>query len=148
MKRLHIVWLVLIFSLSIAGVASMFMEVHAQSLATGGQPATKIALSLSDCPIAAAGYLLCPVAPLNGQPFLAMSVAGYNAGAPFQLASQGVQGIPGTTGPQGPAGATGATGATGPQGPSGPAQSFSALSCGTSNLSNSGLTAQKCLETP
>lgn len=123
MKRLHIVWLVLIFSLSIAGVASMFMEVHAQSLATGGQPATKIALSLSDCPIAAAGYLLCPVAPLNGQPFLAMSVAGYNAGAPFQLASQGVQGIPGTTGPQGPAGATG------PQGPSGPAQSFGTLLC-------------------
>lgn len=64
-------------------------------------------------------------------------------GAAFvKVASQG------TPGPVGPIGATGATGTQGPQGVAGPVQSFSSLSCGTSNLSNSGLTAQKCAETP
>jgi hypothetical protein len=54
------------------------------------------------------------------------------------------QGSPGPAGPQGPAGATGAIG---PQGPPGPVQSFNSLACGTSNQSNTGLTASSCKQT-
>jgi hypothetical protein len=54
------------------------------------------------------------------------------------------QGSPGPAGPQGPAGATGPQG---PQGIPGPVQSFNSLACGTSNLSNSGLTASSCKQT-
>jgi hypothetical protein len=41
----------------------------------------------------------------------------------------------------------GATGATGPQGIPGPVQSFNSLACGSSNQSNTGLTASSCKET-
>jgi hypothetical protein len=51
---------------------------------------------------------------------------------------------PGTVGPMGPAGPAGATGPQGPQGIPGPVQSFNSLACGTSNQSNTGLTASSC----
>lgn len=99
--------------LSVTGIVGMFVRAHAQTMGVGGQPASKFALQVSDCPTVTTGYNLCPVVPLNGQPFLAMSVAGYNNGAPFQIVSQGIQGAKGDTG------ATGAQGPAGPQGPPG-----------------------------
>jgi hypothetical protein len=71
----------------------------------------------------------------------------------YQGAAFVKQNLQGPAGPQGPVGATGATGATGavgatgPQGPPGPVQSFNSLACGTSNQSNTGLTASSCKET-
>jgi hypothetical protein len=66
-------------------------------------------------------------------------------GAAFvKVASQGATG---PAGPQGPAGATGAAGPQGIQGIPGPVQSFNSLACGTSNQSNTGLTASSCKQT-
>lgn len=63
-------------------------------------------------------------------------------GAPFVKLN-----LAGPAGPAGPIGPTGATGPIGPQGPPGTGQSFNSLTCGTSNLSNAGLTATSCKET-
>lgn len=123
MKRSHFAYLSIAILCSVAGI--FIIRAHAQTLASGAQPASKFALQISDCPTATAGYMLCPVVPLNGQPFLAMSVAGYNAGAPFQLASQGVPGPKGDKGDS----ITGPTGATGATGPAGPVQSFGTMAC-------------------
>jgi hypothetical protein len=57
------------------------------------------------------------------------------------------QGATGPMGPQGPAGATGSAGPQGPQGIPGPVQSFNSLACGSSNQSNTGLSASSCKET-
>lgn len=66
-------------------LAAVFVAAHGQSLSVGGDMATKIAASLSDCPTVTSGYRLCPVVTASGQAYLAMSVAGYNGGAPFQI---------------------------------------------------------------
>jgi hypothetical protein len=116
-----------VFICCVTLMALIFVKAHAQSMGVGGQPASKFALQISDCPTATSGYVICPVVPLNGQPFIAMSVAGYNSGAPFAVASQGVAGPKGDKGDS----ITGPSGATGPQGVPGPVQSFGTLACPT-----------------
>lgn len=74
----------------------------------GGAPAATFAQTISQCPTMTAGYFVCPVVPADGsQPFIAMSVAGYNSGAPFAVVSQGPQGQQGIQGVQGQQGAPG-----------------------------------------
>jgi hypothetical protein len=147
MRRIPVVYVVMVFLLSLIALIVIITDLHAQSLGIGGQPAPGFATDISKCPTVTSGYFLCVVTPANAQPFLALSVAGWNQGFPFQVAAQGLQGpagpagpsgqtgVAGAQGPVGPVGSTGltgATGATGPQGPQGipgPVQSFSTLSC-------------------
>lgn len=52
----------------------------------GGAPAANFATSISQCPTVTSGYFLCVVVPGGtAQPFLALSVAGWNSGAPFAV---------------------------------------------------------------
>jgi hypothetical protein len=52
----------------------------------GVQPATTFATSVAQCPTLTSGAFICVVVPSGAQPFLALSVAGWNSGKPFQLA--------------------------------------------------------------
>ena len=82
--------------------ASVIMQAQVVSLGMG--MATAFATKVSDCPVAIPpqGFLQCPVIPTDGsQPFLALSVVGFNNGQPFAVLSQGPQGQ------QGPPGAPG-----------------------------------------
>lgn len=74
----------------------------------GGIPASKFAQVLADCPTETSGYFLCPVVPADGsQPYMAMSVAGFNGGAPFAIVSPGQNGQNGQNGSMGPQGPPG-----------------------------------------
>lgn len=159
-KRLHIGWYIAIFFVSLFGMIAIAIHAHAQSLGIGGQPAAAFATDVSQCPKVAVGYFLCVVTPANAQPFLALSVAGYNAGVAFPVAAQGLQGpvgppgpigqtgMPGAQGPVGPVGSTGLAGATGPQGPPGPVQSFGTNSCKQINGTTAGWVESGCVQTP
>lgn len=141
-----------------------------QVVGIGGQPASAYATSMAQCPTVTSGHFLCIVVPGGTtQPFLALSVAGFNSGAPFAVAppapvatftaaattlpagSQATASIT-TTGSNNlltigvPTGATGATGVSGAQGPPGPVQSFTQLNCPTYTLSVTGLLASTCTE--
>lgn len=59
-------------------------------LGIGVQPATGFSTTVAGCPTVSSGFFLCAVLPASGQPSLAMSVAGYNSGAPFALSSNNV----------------------------------------------------------
>ena len=98
-------------------VATLSVLGSAQVLGWANLPAATFAQVLSDCPVMTSGYFVCPVVPVSGQPYIAMSVATYNAGAPFVVVSQGPQGIQGL---QGNPGQNGQNGQPGPQGPPGP----------------------------
>lgn len=163
----------LLFLATLATLGGFLRHVHAQ-MGIGGQPAAAFATDVTKCPTVTVGYFLCVVTPANAQPFLALSVAGYNAGVAFAVASQGLQGpvgpagpigqtgMPGAqgpvgpvgatglTGPQGVAGAPGATGATGPQGPQGipgPVQSFGTLKCPAASVATGVTLGPGCTET-
>lgn len=56
-------------------------------LGIGVQPATGFATTLTGCQTVSTGFNLCVVTPASGQPFLALSVAGYNSGAPFAVSA-------------------------------------------------------------
>lgn len=155
-----------VFLATLAALGGMIWHVHAQSLGIGGQPASAFATDVTQCPKIAVGYFLCVVTPANAQPFLALSVAGYNAGVAFPVAAQGLQGpvgpagpigqtgMPGPQGPVGQVGSTGLAGATGPagpagpQGPPGPAQSFGTNSCKNINGTTAGWVESGCVQTP
>jgi hypothetical protein len=87
-------------------------------------PSAVIATDITQCPKSSnPGFLLCPVMPIAGAPFIAFSINGASA---VQALAQGPAGLPGITGDQGiqgpqgvagPPGAVGPTGATGPMGP-------------------------------
>lgn len=86
-------------------------------LGWGNLPASAFAQSLAQCPTVTTGYFVCPVVPGDGsQPYLGMSVAGFNGGAPFAIVSPGSQGPQGPQGPQGNPGPPGPQGSQGPQG--------------------------------
>ena len=86
-----------------AVVCVMVGGLQAQTLGIGGQQAAGFATALPECQTVTTGYFLCPVVPGDGvtQPFLALSVAGFNNGAPFQLGMQGPPGPPGNPGGNG-----------------------------------------------
>jgi len=142
MKKWSIAQVVTGLCLPVVAIALIWLppHVHAQ-LAIGAQPSSTIATSLAGCQTATSGFLLCPVFPASGQAFLAMSVAGYQSGAPFEV------------GPLAAGGSVtswnGRTGAVTPaQGDYSYAQLSSpptTLSCGTWAISQSGaLTASGC----
>ena len=81
MKRMLFVVFVVLISAAIVPLVGQ--------LSIAVQPATGFATTIPGCPTATSGFILCTVVPASGQPFLALSVAGYNAGAPFSLASSG-----------------------------------------------------------
>ena len=97
-------------------VATLSVLGSAQVLGWANLPAATFAQVLSDCPVMTSGYFVCPVVPVSGQPYIAMSVATYNAGAPFVVVSQGPQGIQGLQGNPGQNGQNGQPGAQGPPG--------------------------------
>jgi hypothetical protein len=120
-------WVLILATAVLLGTA-VYVWAQNSALGIGGQPASAFATSVSGCPSVTAGYFLCIVTPPGNQPFLALSLAGYNSGAPIQIAGQGPMGPAGPAGPLGPVGAagpvgppgpTGATGATGPAGSAG-----------------------------
>lgn len=90
--------------LAIALLFCLSISASAQVLGWGNLPAAKFAQVLSDCPVMTTGYFVCPVVPVSGQPYLAMSVAGFQGGVPFAIVSQGPQGPQGVQGSQGPPG--------------------------------------------
>ena len=75
------------------GVAFIAVLLMAQtnlpnSVGFGGSPSTSFATSISQCPTLTNGYFVCVVVPAGAQPFLALSVGGFNNGAPFQVVTQ------------------------------------------------------------
>lgn len=80
------------------GVAFIAVLLMAQtnipnSVGFGGSPSTAFATSISQCPTLMNGYFVCVVTPAGAQPFLALSVAGFNSGAPFPVVTQQATGV-------------------------------------------------------
>lgn len=94
-------------SICLLVILGLSLSSRAQVIGWGNLPAAKFAQVLSDCPTVTSGYFVCPVVPVSGQPYIAMSVAGYQGGTPFVVVSQGPpgqngqNGQPGQPGPQG-----------------------------------------------
>lgn len=81
--------LTLTFTLALAVCLVFFAGKSRGQLSIGVQPATGFAATVGGCPVASSGFILCTVVPTGGQPFLALSVAGYNGGVPFSLQASG-----------------------------------------------------------
>ncbi len=110
MKKLGILCVSIIF------VVALYAQTGINVLSFGQAPSGGIATDINQCPLVTVGYSVCPVAPINELPFLAFSIAGYNAGAPFPIEAQGPAGV---AGPVGPSGVAGLQGPVGPEGPIG-----------------------------
>lgn len=88
------------------GIAAIAVLLMAQTnipntVGFGGSPSTAFATSISQCPTLTNGYFVCIVVPAGAQPFMALSVGGFNGGAPFPVVTQqstGVASFAGRTG--------------------------------------------------
>ena len=126
MKKLSILALVLAF---VTATPFIFRKPRADAqVGVGGNVAPDYATNIAQCPVAAGtAYFLCIVVPGGTtQPFLALSVATFNGGAPFPI------NVAGPAGPQGP---------QGPAGPAGPVQSFGTAICPAFSVSGKGANA-------
>jgi hypothetical protein len=120
--------------LALASALPFVWRAHAQ-VGIGGAPAPAFATSLAQCPTVPTGYFLCVVVPGGTtQPFLALSVAGFNGGAPFAIQTAGIQGPAGPAGPPGP------------QGPPGPVQSFNTNNCTQWTGGTTGVKMTGCIQ--
>jgi hypothetical protein len=68
MRRIPVVYVVMVFLLSLIALIVIITDLHAQSLGIGGQPAPGFATDISKCPTVTSGYFLCVVTPANAQP--------------------------------------------------------------------------------
>jgi hypothetical protein len=114
MKRIHILWLVLILMFALVALIFMFSDAHAQTGSGAQYSSMPTSGPLSSCPAPAPNAIIeCAVTDagieesVNGQAYVAVN-------------QPGAVGPAGPAGMTGPAGLSGADGAAGPVGPPGP----------------------------